>query len=301
MKSFKVWFLFLVIMMAFMAGCTKIDQGYEGAKINTLGSDKGEIEILGTGWHFFNALKYDVKENPTFVKDYIWTAALEEGSPTNESITFQSSNSLAFTADVGVSLSLIPGKSGELYRKYHKTVEEIIKTNVRNTVRDAFNRIASGRDEENIYGGGKADFVKAVEADVREFWGAYLDIKKIYLVGKLDPPEEVKKAISKKIEATQMAEMRRNEVEQSKAEADKEIETARGLATSKRLGADAKAYSILAEAEAEAKKIKLINDQLSKSPDYNNYLLVTRWSGDLPLVTGGTTPLINFDKLQRKE
>jgi regulator of protease activity HflC (stomatin/prohibitin superfamily) len=283
--------MFFAILSAMTTGCTKIDKGYEGAKINTLGSDQGEIQPLGTGWHFYNPLKYDIVVNPTYVQEYVWTKSIEEGSLTDESITFQSSNSLAFNADVGISIALIPGKSGVLYEKYHKTVDDVIKTNFRNTVRDSFNRVASSRDEENIYGSGKSDFVEEVEERVRGYWKDYFEIRKVYLIGKLDPPLQIQEAISKKIEATQMAEQRRNEVEQSKAEANKKIEEARGVAESQRLEADAKAYKILTEATAEAKSISLVNEQLAKSPQYIEYIKARQWDGALPRFMGGKEPV----------
>lgn len=296
MKSIKKFMVSIILCVAlgfgtFGCGVQKIDQGYEGAKINVLGSDKGEIEILGQGWNFYNSFKYDIIQNPTFVQEYVWTKSPEEGSETDESITFQSSNSLAFNADVGISFNMIPGKTGEIYKKYHKTVKQLIDTNLRNTVRDAFNRMASMRDAENIYGFGKTKFISDVEKDVRDFWAEYLDIKKIYLIGKLEPPPQVMEAIAKKIEATQKAAQRRNEVEQSKAEADKAIEEARGVAESKKIAADAKAYQILKEAEAEAKSIELVNKQLAKSPDYVEYVKAQRWDGKLPGFVGGNTPI----------
>jgi regulator of protease activity HflC (stomatin/prohibitin superfamily) len=282
----------LLIVLAFLAtGCTKIDKGYEGAKINTLGSDQGQIQTLDTGWHFYNPFKYDIVVNPTFVQEYVWTKNIEEGSPVDESITFQSSNSLAFNADVGVSIALVPGKSGILYEKYHKTIGELINSNFRNSIRDSFNRVASSRNEEGIYGSGKTAFIEEVEANVRDFWKDYFEVRKIYLIGKLDPPTQIREAISKKIEATQMAERRRNEVEQSKAEADKKIEEARGFAESERIAADARAYKILAEANAEAKKIKMLNEQLAKSPNYVEFVKASRWDGVLPKFVGGKDPI----------
>lgn len=293
-------FTICLTMCLFCVGCgmTKIDKGYEGAKINKLGSDKGEIEILKTGFQFYNPIKYDVIENPLFVQEYVWTASRDEGSETDESITFQSSNSLEFKADVGISFCMKEGKTGILYEKYHKTIQQMIDTNLRNSVRDAFNRMASERDAEQIYGSGKTDFIKDVEKDVKVFWSDYLDIKKIYLIGSLNPPIQVQAAIAKKIEATQKAAQRRNEVEQSRAEADKKIEEARGAAESAKLAADAKAYKILTEAEAEAKGIRLINEQLSKSHDYVEYIKAQKWDGKLPGFVGGNSPvpMINLTK-----
>ncbi len=297
----KKWLMMLLVMFIFvgvLTGCSKVDQGYEAAKINTLGSDKGEIQVLGQGWQTYNAFKYDLIQNPTFVQEYVWTSSVDEGSENDESITFQSSNALDFSADVGISFALKTGMTGKLYQKYHKTIQDMIDTNLRNTVRDAFNRKASQRSAEQIYGKGKVEFINEVYLDVKDFWKDYLDIKKIYLIGKLDPPDQIKDAINKKIQANQKALQRQNEVKEATAAANKVIETQRGVSKSKRIAADAEAYETLTLAESKAKSIKLVNAQLAKSPKYINYIKANRWDGKLPVYMGGGTPVpfINVDK-----
>ena len=292
----KIWLLLIAALLLITAGCTKVDKGYEAAKINTLGSDKGEILILGTGRHFYNPIKYDLIINPTFFQEYIWTSNSEEGSQTDESITFQSSNSLKFRANVGAKITLKSGMSGKLYEKYHKTMDQIIITNFRNTLRDAFNRKASERDAEAIYGSGKTKFVEDIEADIRKTWGEYLDIERIYLIGSLDPPKQLVAAINKKIEAVQKARQRENEVAEEKAKADKMVAAARGIADSKMLAADATAYETLAKAEANAAAIKLVQKQLDKSPAYIEYIKANAWDGKLPvyMMGGDAIPMISL-------
>lgn len=297
MKKFIYIFIVLAFAMTTVA-CSKVDQGYEAAKINTLGSDKGEIEVVGQGWQFYNVLKYDLIKNPIFTQDFVWTASREEGSPTDESITFQSSETLPFTADVGISFSIIPGATGELYKKYHKTVQELVDTNLRNNVRDAFNREGSKRPAEKIYGSGKVQFVQDIQKEVQEYWAGLLSIKRVYLIGKLDPPKQVKLAISKKIEAKQKAQQRENEVAESEAIADKKIAEQRGITEAMKMKADAEAYTTLKSAEAKAKAIELVNKQLEKSPQYIEYIKANNWDGKLPTYMGGNSPVpfINLDR-----
>jgi len=295
----KLFLLALVCLLLplFTTGCVKkIDKGYEGAKINTLGSGKGDIKAMGTGWHVFNSFKYDIITNPTFVQEYVWTAQKDEGSPTNESISFQSSNSLLFHANVGISFNIRPGVTGALYEKYHKTVEQMVDTNIRNTVRDSFNREASKRDAEDIYGKGKNLFISDITADIAEYWKDYLIINKIYLIGGLTPPPQISASINKKIEATQKAQQRRNEVAEATAAADKVIETARGTAKSKNLATDATTYEITELAKAKAGAIELVNKQLAKSPLYIEFIKANAWDGKLPIymMGGDSIPMISL-------
>lgn len=54
------------------------------------------------------------------------------------------------------------------------------------------------------------------------------------------------------------------------------------------------AQQAVAKAEGDAQAIEIINQQLQKSPQYISYLAVNKWSGTLPLATGGAIPFINL-------
>jgi regulator of protease activity HflC (stomatin/prohibitin superfamily) len=275
-----------LILVVSVMGYTKVPAGYEGVKINTLGGGKGALEVKGVGRNFYNGIKYDFETFPLFKQNYVWTAGKTEGSRNDESITFQSKESLTFNTDVGISYSVIKGQSADIYADYRKDIEIITDIDMRNSVRDAFNRLGSQRSVEEIYGQGKSDFIKAVHADVSEYWTPYMKIHKIYLVGEMRPPAEVKAAISAKIGATQKAQQRRNEVKQAEAEADKKIADARGTSESR-----------IKIAEGEAKAIELINETLARSPKYVEYIKANKWDGRLPqFVGGGAIPMITLNK-----
>jgi len=57
----------------------------------------------------------------------------------------------------------------------------------------------------------------------------------------------------------------------------------------------------ITQAEAEAESIKLIQDALSKSPDYVDYIKWNKWNGELPTVMGESGVLISMDELQGKK
>jgi regulator of protease activity HflC (stomatin/prohibitin superfamily) len=293
MKRAINWFKwsFLLIIIAMLVSCAKVDKGYEAAQINTLGTDKGGIKILETGRHYYNPIKYDLIINPIFIQEYVWTADEEEGSRNDESIAFQSSDSMIFKANVGAKIRMIPGKTGDLYVKYHKRMDQIMQTNFKNTLRDSFNRQAAGRDAEALYGAGKIPFVKAIEKDIQETWKEFLIIERVYLVGPLIPPDQLIASINKKIEATQKARQRENEVAEETAKANKIIAAAKGAAESVQLAATAEAFSITAKAEAQATAIKLVQKQLEKSPVYVEYIKAKRWDGVLPQYMAGSAPL----------
>ncbi|GHV46035.1 serine protease [Clostridia bacterium] len=60
-----------------------------------------------------------------------------------------------------------------------------------------------------------------------------------------------------------------------------------------RIAAQANADSALIKAEAEAKAIKLLQEQISSNPNYIEYLKITNWNGTLPQVIGdGVNPFV---------
>ena len=78
-------------------------------------------------------------------------------------------------------------------------------------------------------------------------------------------------AIEEKVKAEQEAQKALNDLERIKIEAEQ----------------------VKVQADADAYVIKVIEEQLSQSPTYIEYLAVQAWDGILPKVTGGVVPMID--------
>jgi regulator of protease activity HflC (stomatin/prohibitin superfamily) len=276
-------FLVLTAMLFALVACSKVPAGHVGIKVYLLGGDKGvDHEELGVGryWVGFNE---ELFLFPTFMQNYEWTQDSREGSKTDESISFQTVDGMVANADVGISYSIDPTKVSTIFQTYRRGVEEITDTFLRNMVRDSLVKQSSNKPIEYIYGAGKAEMMAKVQEDVAN---AVRDrgilINQIYWVGEIRVPVVVETAIDAKIEATQKAQQRANEVATAKAEADKKIEEARG-----------QAESILKVAEAQAKANKLVAQSLT--PELVQYFGLEKWDGKLPIYTGGdSVPLIQL-------
>lgn len=261
----------------------KIGQGYVGIRVNLLGSSKGvEVEELPVG-RYFPLWNEEIFRFPTFTQNYVWTADSREGSPNDESISFQTREGLSVNADVGISYSIKPDMVDVIFQKYRKGVDEITDIFLRNMVRDAFVHKAGYLPIESVYGEGKGDLVAQVKQQVRDdLEGIGIIIENIYLVGDMRLPPAVVEAINEKISATQRAQMRENEVREAEAAAKKVVATAEGSA-----------QSILLQAKAQAEANKIIAASLT--PELVQYTLASRWDGILPKVSGDAVPLLNFD------
>lgn len=242
----------------------RIPPGAVGVVVNMMGSDQGvEPEELHTGLHIVAPWK-SVYQFPTFEQNHVWDH--------ERRMVFQSAEGLVVSADVGLTYHLQPDKIYLLFQKYRRGMDEITDIFVRNNVRDAINRCAGKLKIEDLYGSEKDAFFDAVQAMVsKELDPLGITISRIYLIGRLHFPENVVAALNAKIEATQRAQQRENELREAQAQAQKVIATSHG---------QAEALLIGAKAEAEANHI------LSKSvtPELIKWQAVQKWDGELPSV-----------------
>jgi len=253
--------------------CKKVSAGYVGVKVYLLGGSKGvDSEKLGVGRHFigFNEELYLF---PTFKQNYVWTKASDEGSPNDESITFQTKEGLSINADVGITYSVDPTKVDVVFQKYRKGIDEITDIFLRNRVRDTFNIVSSNYEVESAYGQGKAKMLEEVNSILKEEMAKEgLLIERIYLIGDFRLPETVITALNSKIQATQKAQQSENELREAEAEAKKTVASAR--------------------AEAEAIRLK----QQSLTPLLVKMRWIEAWEkggSKMPMVVGGGGNILN--------
>lgn len=136
-----------------------------------------------------------------------------------------------------------------------------------------------------VYGSGKADLLADVEKRVRaQVEPIGIKVERLYWAGDFRLPPAVTASIDAKIKATQFAQQRANEVAAAKAEADKEIETARGVAE-----------STIIKARADADAIKLKGDALRENPRLIDLSAIEKWNGSLPQIVGpGAVPFVQI-------
>ena len=259
-----------------------VEPGEVGVKVYLLGGDKGiSNETIGVGWYFIPPTQ-KVYKFPTSQQNHVWTMDKTEGSPTDESITFQSKDGVAINVDAGVSFCVNPHKVSELFQKYRKGMTDITHIYIRSLIRDVVTSEASNYTIEEIYGEKRNTFVKSVEHDVRERLEPIgITIDSIFFVGKLRLPQTIIDAIDAKMVAAQRAIQRQNEVAEEQSAALKRVAAAQGEADS---------IEKIAAAQAKA------NDLIRKSitPELIQYELMKRWDGKLPMYSGGGVPLISL-------
>ncbi len=280
--KFKALFLFAAIaIMAFGMNCTRIAPGHVGIEVSMAGSNRGVQDIpVRTGWVFYNPMGTNVIEYPTFVQTAVWTKSPGEGHPSNEEISFNSKDGLTFFADVNLSYHLDSNKVPSFYLTYmSKDIDTFTHGLMRQVARDEFNNLATNYTAEEIYGVRKEEFVNKVRARINEhFANNGVVVETLGFIGAPRPPQSFTEAINGKLTAIQRSQQAVNELQETKAQADKLIAKAEGEAKSNQIKA-----ASLTPAVIEWRKLEIQQAALSK------------WNGSVPQFVGANTPTPFFD------
>jgi len=260
---FGIWALF---------SWQKVPAGHVGVHVYLLGGDKGVDSVARPVGRHFIGWQQELYLYPTFTQNYVWTKGNDPGSEADESLSFQDKQGLEINADVGIAYNVDPNKATLLFQKYRKGTDEITDSVLRNYVRDALNTETSTMTVEEIYGVGKAALMERATKRVKDQVEPFgIRIEKIYWINSMRLPAGVQKALNAKIEATQKAQQRENEVQQAIAEANKAREAARGVADAQ-----------LLKAKAEAEAIEIKGRALRENANLVELTVAERWNGKYP-------------------
>jgi regulator of protease activity HflC (stomatin/prohibitin superfamily) len=270
----------IVILVVMSSACKRIDAGHVGLIVKLYGSEKGVQDVTETtGWVWYNPFTTQIYEFPTFVQNVVFTRDATEGSRANEEFRVTTKDGLVVSFDVSMNYRVAPNKAAEIFKKYRKPLEELDKTIMRNYMRDAYNKVSGKYTAEQLYEN-KVQFQTESENEIKDFLGKEgFIVEQVVLLNELRLPQGVVDNINAKINARQIALKKEQEVAQERAEAQKEIEKAKGYA---------EAMRIRAEAEAEYNR-KLAE---SISPNLIEYEKIKKWNGQTPSVVGSGGGLI---------
>src|SRR5579863_85918 len=289
-----------ILAVLLFAGCgmtTRIDAGHVGIRVKLAGSDRGVQDMpVVQGWIVYNPISEQIVIFPTSVQNVVWSSNPHEGRPVDESITFSSAEGVNVNADVGLSFHIEPSLAPKLYGRFRQNdMMALADGYVRNTVREAFNDVASKMPVQDVYGAMKSKMLADVTQKCRDVLnkdGFVID--QLTINGALRLPQNVADAINRAMEATQNAIQSENKVRQVKAEAEQAITQAHGQAEATREKAQGEADAILIRAKSEAKANEII--RLSTSPAVLQYRALEHWDGKLPTFNGnGQMPMLTFD------
>ena len=272
----------LSLMLSTTSCVTRISPTEAGFTINNSGDYRGIDSLpLLTGWQFYTPGFTYVVTLPTTQQHVVWSEDEGEGSKPNEHITVACQGGAGFKIDVGLNYRVNPSKASKIYLKYRTDdLESITQTYLRNVVRGSMQDVSGTLTVDSVLNNLPA-FEQAIRTKITDRFekeGFMLDN---FSILKQPTPTDanLQAAINAKIKAKQDAETTKMQLQQSIAQANKDIAKAKG---------DSAVAVIRAQGEAEA--VKKIQQVLS--PTYVEYIKASRWNGVQPSVVGGGSGMI---------
>lgn len=270
-----------VLLASFgLSGCENVKAGYVAVKVDKYGDSRGvQMDVVGPG-RYLAGWNTDYFEFPEFTKTDVWTKSPHEGSPNDESLTFQSKEGTSINADFGVSFHIDRANVARVFTKYRRGIDEISDIYLRNMLRDTLTDIAGTKTLDDLIEK-KADFLKEVNAEViRRAALSGITIETVSAIGNFRWPDSVIAAMNNKMVATQNAMRVENELRTTEAEQKKRI---------------AKAEADIKVAESESKATELRGEALAKNPAVLRQMWIERWDGKLPnTVAGDAKSMLNL-------
>jgi regulator of protease activity HflC (stomatin/prohibitin superfamily) len=290
-----------ILLLAFAVmtaiGCTKVEPGYAGIKVNNYGSQRGVQDFpIETGRVWYNPFTEDVYAFPTFRQNHVWSKSPHEGGQHDESITFQSSEGASLNVDIGVSYRFVFEKVPHLFVEFRKDADNIRDVFMRNQVRDAFNELAGRMPAMDIVGMKKGELLTAVTEKLnKDLNRVGIMVESISWNGEARMDQRIHDSINAVIESLQNNIKAKNMILQKEAEAKQNVATAEGNARSTVLNAQAAADAILLNAKAQAEANRLQAESLNAN--LLQWQALLKWDGKLPQITGGgAVPFIQIEK-----
>jgi len=263
-------------LMFSSCGYDRIDAGHEGIKVNLYGNDKGVQDVTAvTGAVWYNPFTTNVYEVPTYVQNAVYTKSDIRASDGNEEFRITTSNGLVVAFDVSINYFTPAENVVGIFKKYRKPVSWLEKTIVKNYMRDAFNTTAATYTASELYEK-RNEFQQASEDAIRQILEPEgFVIEQVVLLNELRLPQSVVSNIEAKVNATQMALRKQEELAQATADAQKVVAQAEGEAQAMRINAEAERYAF-------QQKNTALTDLLVQQQ------MIEKWDGKLP--TYGEVP-----------
>ena len=244
----------------------RVPSGYRGV-LMTFG--KVEDKVLQEG------LNYKVPFSQTVV---LMNVQIQKAESTEATVT-RDLQEVATT--VAVNFRLNPSKVNEIYKDLREDyVARVIKPNIEESLKAV---TADFRAEELVT---KRAEVKATFDDilVKRLSVFNIDVISVSLTD-FQFSASFSQAIEAKVIAEQMALQAKNTLEQIRYEAQQQIIQAEAAKNATIARAEGDAFAQIIQANATAKSIKLITEQMTA--EYSQYLWLQQWDGQLPVVYSG--------------
>lgn len=264
----------VVIFLLFFVGCERIDTGNVGIKVNNTGGNKGvsKVEYV-TGWQFYVKAASKIYEFP-----------ISQQHVEYDPFEVPAKGGTIFTVHPSFNYAVNPGEVANIFQQLRQTNRVLEKSYIFNALRIAIREATNTFTVDSVLNN-----IQLYDAEVKLRLDRQLHpwFSVSQFTSGLKPDEKLAGAILDKTLNLQKAIAIENNQRAIMAQAQNDIIGARRDSTVK-----------ITAAAAEAKGIQLMQEQLSKSPQYVELIKAQKWNGALPqyMLGNGTSMLMQIPK-----
>lgn len=287
MKQNSKWFIDIVlitigvlialIIFVVLVFSIKIPVWYTGIKVDLYWTNKWvNLNTLSTWRNWYNPFTSDVYTYPIFIQQKEYSQ-----------ISFQDTDWLSIVSNIGMDYQFKSESISSIFENYRSSADRITNELMATWLKSSINRASSKFKVDELYWPKKEEFRLSILENIKkDFDEKGIIVSNIYFVGTMDLPQQVMQRINAKIEATQTAMQKENELRAVEAEAQKQI-------------AEAKWYNesqiIKAQADAEAIRIKSEAIKSQWWAEYVQLQAIEKWNWVLPVTSlWENVPFINL-------
>lgn len=263
-------------------------------------------ELLTQGWHILKPTQ-DVTLYSVGVEQSYLTAGSEGDSEGDDSFEVPTSDGKGLRVELTFTYRYDIDKVTDLFVRFRgQSGKEVRDSFIKPNIVSWTKEVTARYPVSEILGDKRASINTADTDYIKEKFDKYgIIIENVSLIN-IDADKETRASVQKKVEAQQELELAQiqRKTENVNAEKEKEIALIKAEQEKEVAVAEAEKAKIAAEGEAEATKIKAAaeaeaNKKIAESltPEFIELEKYHKWKGDVPKVTGQSTPIIGVDNL----
>lgn len=280
----------LVVIVLFV--CTvRIPAGYVGVVYNMNGgiSDK----TLTQGFHVISPTQNVTTYSIGIEQSYL-TASNDGDSSNDESFEVPSNDGKGLTVDMTFTYRYDADRVADTFTRFKGQSGKDVKNSfIKPNIMSWTKEVTAKYSVIDLLGDKRATLNSELTDYLKQKFEPYgIVIESVSLIN-IDPDEETRSAVQKKVNAQQDLELAKIEQQTANVNAEKEKEVAITKANQEKETAQINAESKLIEAQAQADANRLISQSLT--PELIRQQMYEKWNGKLPTVQAGNDSSIIVD------
>ena len=280
----------LVVIVLFV--CTvRIPAGYVGVVYNMNGgiSDK----TLTQGFHVISPTQNVTTYSIGIEQSYL-TASNDGDSDNDESFEVPSNDGKGLTVDMTFTYRYDADRVADTFTRFKGQSGKDVKNSfIKPNIMSWTKEVTAKYSVIDLLGDKRATLNSELTDYLKQKFEPYgIVIESVSLIN-IDPDEETRSAVQKKVNAQQDLELAKIEQQTANVNAEKEKEVAITKANQEKETAQINAESKLIEAQAQADANRLISQSLT--PELIRQQMYDKWDGKLPTVQAGNDSSIIVD------